>query len=200
MEHRFDTVEHSVPKSDLSLFSYEILGLVGQGGAGPHELRRMVQRNGLLDWAGESQYYVEPKRLYSLGYLTARIEPGKTRARTVYTLTEKGIRALREYAATPAELTPFKSDALVRLLIADLVGEAPTRESIAALRSEIEELSARLDESEASAEALPHRRKYLVLVIEFLRGLLKLHTGLVEKVEQELAAPSETPAPSASAS
>src|SRR5436853_1434165 len=133
---------------ELSLFSYEILGLVGRDGAGPHELRQMVRRSGLLDWAGESQYYVEPKRLYSLGYLAARIEPGKTRARTVYTLTEKGLRALREYAATPAELTPFKSDVIVRLLIADLVGEEPTRESIGALRSQVEELSTRVEEAE----------------------------------------------------
>jgi PadR family transcriptional regulator AphA len=180
---------------ELSLFSYEILGLVGRNGAGPHELRQMVRRAPLLDWAGESQYYVEPKRLYSLGYLAARVEPGKTRSRTVYTLTEKGRDALRAYARTPAELTPFKSDVLVRLLIADLVGEGPTRESISELRSAIAELSAELDECEASAEALPHRRKYLELAIEFLRGLLDLHLELVEKVEQELAAPSETPAP-----
>ena len=151
----------------------------------------MVQRSRLLDWAGESQYYVEPKRLYSLGYLAARIEPGKTRARTVYTLTQKGLEALQEYAHTPAELTPFKSDVLIRLLIADLVGEEPTRESIAALRSEIDELSARLDESEAG---------YPELVIGFLRGLLELHLELVEKVEQELTAPGEVSAPPASAS
>ena len=46
--------------ADLTLFSYEILGLVGRQWAGPHDLRRMVQRGRMLDWAGESQYYVEP--------------------------------------------------------------------------------------------------------------------------------------------
>ena len=79
---------------ELSLFSYEILGLVGRGGAGAHDLLRMAQRGRMLDWAGESQYYVEPKRLAKLGYLEARREPGKTRERTVYTLTEKGLEAL----------------------------------------------------------------------------------------------------------
>jgi DNA-binding PadR family transcriptional regulator len=87
--------------SELSLFSYEILGLVGGTGAGPHELRQMVRRGRILDWAGESQYYAEPKRLASLGYLQARKEPGKTRERTVYTLTDKGLEALREYARNP---------------------------------------------------------------------------------------------------
>src|SRR5919109_3081216 len=108
---------------DLGLFSYEILGLVGRGGAGPHDLRGMVRRGRILDWAGESQYYAEPKRLARLGYLEAHKEPGKTRERTVYRLTDKGLQALREYAQTPVLFTPLKSEPLLRLLIADLVGD-----------------------------------------------------------------------------
>ena len=84
----------------------------------------MARRGRMLDWAGESQYYVEPKRLAQLGYLDARKEPGKTRERTVYTLTEKGLEALREYARRRSRFTPLKSEPLLRLLIADLVGEA----------------------------------------------------------------------------
>jgi DNA-binding PadR family transcriptional regulator len=178
---------HSLVNSDLSLFSYEILGLVGRTGAGAHDLLRMAQRGRILDWAGESQYYVEPKRLAKLGYLEARKEPGRTRERTVYTLTDKGLKALREYARTPVRFTPLKSEPLLRLLIADLVGEGPTRESIATLREDIADLSARLDESEASAETLPHRRKYLLLVNVFLRRLLQLHLDWIDQVERELA-------------
>jgi len=172
---------------ELSLFSYEILGLVGRTGAGAHDLLRLARRGRILDWAGESQYYSEPKRLARLGYLEARKEPGKTTTRTVYTLTDKGLDALREYALTPVRFTPLKSEPLLRLLIADLVGEAPTRASIATLREDIADLSARLDETEASAELLPHRRKYLLLVIGFLRRLLDLHLEWVDEVERELA-------------
>jgi len=171
---------------DLSLFSYEVLGLVGSQGAGPHDLRAMVRRGRMLDWAGESQYYAEPKRLANLGYLEARKEPGKTRERTLYTLTEKGRKALRDYAQTPVRFTPLKSDVLLRLLICDLVGEQPTRESVAALRDDIADLVNRVAEAEAAAEALPHRRKYLLLVTGFLRRLLDLHLELVDEVEREL--------------
>ena len=185
--------------SELSLFSYEILGLIGEGGAGPHDLRRMVEHGRILAWAGEGQYYVEPKRLAKLGYLEARKEPGKTRDRTVYTLTEKGREALREWGRTPASFTPLKSEPLLRLLIADLVGEGPTRESLAALREEIADLSARLDDQEASAETLPHRRKYLLLVVEFLRKLLALHSELIDEVERDFepatAAAGDEPLP-----
>src|SRR5213592_1607331 len=109
-------MEHSQVNPELSLFSYEILGLlglVGRGGAGAHDLLRMARRGRILAWAGESQYYVEPKRLARLGYLDARKEPGKTRERTVYTLTEKALDALRAWAQTPVQVTPVKSDLLL---------------------------------------------------------------------------------------
>jgi DNA-binding PadR family transcriptional regulator len=176
--------------AELTLFSYEILGLVGREGAGAHDLRRLAKRGRMLDWAGESQYYVEPKRLARLGYLETRKEPGRTRERTVYTLTDRGLEALRDYAATPVTFTPLKSEPLLRLLIADLVGEAPTRKSLVALRADVADLQARLDDAEATAAALPHRQKYLLLVIEFLRRLLDLHLDLVDTVERELGSES----------
>ena len=174
-------------RDELTLFSYEILGLVGRTGAGAHDLLTMAKRGRILDWAGESQYYVEPKRLARLGYLEARKEPGKTRERTVYSLTDKGFEALAAYARTPARFTPVKSDPLLRLLIADLVGEGPTRESLLALREDIEDLRERLRETEAAADAMPHRRKYLLMVAAHLHRLLDLHLELVAEAERELA-------------
>ena len=180
---------HSSVNHELSLFSYEILGLVGEGGAGAHDLLRMARHGRLLDWAGESQYYVEPKRLAKLGYLDARKEPGKTRERTVYTLTAMGRHALVDYARTTVTVTPLKSEPLLRLLICDLVGEEVTRESLATLRQDLDNLHALLDESERRASELPHREKYLLLATRFLRRFLDLHTELVDDVERELAPP-----------
>jgi DNA-binding PadR family transcriptional regulator len=180
--------------SELSFFSYEILGLVGRGGAGAHDLLRLAKDGRMLAWAGESQYYTEPKRLAKLGYLAARKEAGKTRQRTVYELTDKGLDALAEYARTPVAFTPVKSDALQRLLICDLVGEDVTRASLSTLRDEIADIEARLDEAERRARELPHRSKYLLMVTGFLRELLELHGHLVEQVERDFRA---RPAPSA---
>lgn len=179
-------MSHSSVNRELTLFSYEILGLVGRGGAGAHDLLQMARRGRILDWAGESQYYVEPKRLARLGYLDARKEPGKTRERTVYTLTAKGLGALEEYARTPVTVSPLKSDALLRLLICDLVGEEVTRNSLATLRVDVADLRERLDESEEAARRYPHRAAYLQLAVDFLRRLLDLHEELVEEAERTL--------------
>jgi DNA-binding PadR family transcriptional regulator len=173
-------------RPELTLFSYEILGLVGHTGAGAHDLLQMAKRGRYLDWAGESQYYVEPKRLAKLGYLDTRREPGRTRPRTVYSLTDKGLQALRDYATTPVTFTPLKSDALLRLLIADLVGEPVTRASLITLREDIADLRTRLGDANATAEQLPHRRKYLLMVTGFIDRILDLHDELVDEAEREL--------------
>jgi DNA-binding PadR family transcriptional regulator len=185
----------NVASSELSLFSYEILGLVGREGAGPHDLLRLARRGRMLAWAGESQYYTEPKRLAKLGYLSARRAPGKTRERTVYALTDKGLHALNDYARTPVTFTPLKSDPLLRLLMCDLVGEDVTRQSMATLRDDIADIQLRLDDSERSATQLPHREKYLLLVNGFLRRVLELHLELIDQVEHELQGEPVTAAP-----
>jgi hypothetical protein len=104
----------------------------------------------------------------------------------VYALTDKGLDAVRKYARTPVSLTPVKSEALIRLLICDLVGEEVTRESMAALREDIADIARRLDAATARAHALPHREKYLRLAVGFMRQLLDLHSDLVDDVEREL--------------
>jgi hypothetical protein len=86
----------------LTLFSYEILGVVGEAGAGPHDLRAMVRRGRMLDWAGESRYYVEPKRLAALGYLEARKEPGRTPERCARSWTRTSWTTIRCPGSRPA--------------------------------------------------------------------------------------------------
>lgn len=54
------------------------------------------------------------------------------------------------------------------------------------LREDIADIEARLDDGERTAEQLPHRRKYLLLVLDFLRRYLDLHLELVDRVEREL--------------
>ena len=129
---------------------------------------------------------MEPKRLAKLGYLEARKEPGKTRERTVYTLTDKGREAVREWGETPVHFPRLQHEALVRLLAADLVGEKTTRESIDTLRGDIADLAARLDVAEAMADTLPHRRKYLMLGHSLARRMLEVHLEWLDDVDREL--------------
>ena len=58
-----------------------------------------------------------------------------------------------------------------------------------AVADDIADLRRRLEDTERTAEDLPHREKYLLLVIDFLRGLLDLHEQLVDEVERVFPAP-----------
>jgi PadR family transcriptional regulator AphA len=170
----------------LTPFSYVVLTLVGEGGAGPHDLVRMA-RSGRVYWdAADSQWYAEPKRLEALGLLTARKEPGRTRPRTHYGLTDKGRKALAAWMEEPARFPRIQHEAIVRLLAADIVGEEAVLDSLRALREEIAEISARRDAAEAIAATIPAREKYLMLNHRLARRIVQAHTDWLDEVEREL--------------
>lgn len=173
-------------RDSLTPFSYSLLVLVGRGGAGPHDLVRMARQGRIYSPWAESQYYAETKRLEKLGFLASRTEPGKTRPRTHYTLTDKAIEALREWVPQPTPFPRIQNEGIVRVLAADLVGEEPVLESLRALRADIADIRARLDVGLAVAETLPHRKKYLLLNHRLSERLLDAFSEWVDEAEQEL--------------
>ena len=171
----------------LTPTSYRVLVLVGRGGAGAHDLVRMARAGRVFQTPADSQFYAEPKRLERLGYLTSHKEPGKTRERTHYELTEKGLDALREWMKERASSPLVATDAIERLLAADLVGEGPVLESVSGMRADTQDMYAELDRSEAAAEKFPHRRKYLLLNYRLARAVLDAHLAWLDEVERELS-------------
>jgi DNA-binding PadR family transcriptional regulator len=165
-----------------------VLALVGERGAGPHDLARMM-RQGRVYWtAAESQWYAEPKRLEELGYLRSQKQPGRTKERTHYTLTAQGRKALRAWIAAPSAFPRIQHEAVVRVLAGDLGDDADVLQSLAGLRAEIAAQRDRLDEAERIAATLPHRERYLRLVRRLGTLLLDAHDRWLDEVEAELAA------------
>lgn len=172
--------------SDLTTFSYVVLALVGRGGAGPHDLVRMM-RNDPLYWAGsESQTYAEPKRLERLGYLRARKEPGLTRERTHYELTGQGLDALRAWLAEPAAFPRIYHEAVVKVMAGDLVEPEVTIASLQPLKEELAEIRARIVEGEERARAITNRTRYLDLNARLARWLVDAHEAWIAEIEAEL--------------
>jgi DNA-binding PadR family transcriptional regulator len=169
-------------RGDLTPFSYNVLVLVGREGAGAHDLVRMARQGRVYASAAESQYYAEPKRLAKLGYLDAETQPGRTRPRTHYRLTEKAYEALRAWAVEPVGFPGIPTGPIVRLLAADLVGEQPVLESLGALRADITDLLARLDVAEAVAPTLPHRERRLLANHRLARRILDAHLAWLDEL------------------
>jgi len=184
----------STRRAQLTPFSYVILALVGRKGAGPHDLVGMMRRGRLYWTAAKSHYYAEPKRLERLGYLTSRKEPGKTTERTHYDLTDLGREALCAWIAEPTSLPRIQQEAVVRLLAADLADDESVLASLEAMRLDIADASAQLDEAEALATTLPHRERYVLLVHRLGRALLNAQVAWLDEVERELGPSSRAEA------
>ena len=171
---------------DLKPFSYVVLALVGDRGAGAHDLVEMMRRGRMYWSAAESQWYAEPKRLASLGYLSARRTPGRTTDRTHYHLSARGRRALREWLARPAPFPRIQSEASVRLLAGDLVDDATIVASLTAMRAELDALDASFEQREAVAREIPERARYLLLNHGLGRRLVGVFREWLDEVEEEL--------------
>ena len=170
----------------LSPFSFVILVLVGRGGAGPHDLRRMAERGRVYWDAAPSQWYAEPKRLAKLGYLEAHKQPGRTRERTHYSLTEAGRDALAEWVRTPAPLPRIQNEPVVRLMAADLVSPAAVREGLEAMRVALDEATSGVDEGRAQLPDLPQRARLLAVNHEYAQRFLDLQREWLERAERVL--------------
>ena len=184
-------------RPELTFVSYSVLVLVGRDGAGPHDFVQMMRDGRVYQSFAPSQYYAEPKRLERLGYLSSSKAPGRTRERTVYRLTDRGREALREWLAGPCPPPTVPGEAIVRMLAADLVGEAPVRRSLLAMRAGLRELESELTAGEERASSLPHREKYLLLNHRLARRLLGVYEEWLDEVERELTdeEPASAPRP-----
>jgi DNA-binding PadR family transcriptional regulator len=176
-----------LPTHKLTPFSYAVLVLVGEGGAGAHDLVRMMREGQHVFWsAAASQWYAEPKRLAGLGFLHAEKGPGRTHARTHYTLTEAGREALREWLAEPSAFTRIQCEPVVRLLGAEYADPEAIAASLETLRAPLQQTYEALDRMADVGRELPHREGVIAINHRFARRLLDAHAAWLEEAEAEL--------------
>jgi DNA-binding PadR family transcriptional regulator len=172
----------------LTPFSYAVLVLVGEGGAGAHDLVRMMRQGQHVFWAASaSQWYAEPKRLAELGLLDAERTPGRTHERTHYTLTDAGREALREWLAQPTAFTRIQSEPVVRLLGAEFADPEALSASLDGLRAPLAEGYAALEAQQAVVEALPHRASVIGVNHRLARRILDAHAEWLEEAQAVLS-------------
>src|SRR5262249_8692116 len=146
---------------DLNNVSYVTLALIGEGGAAPHDLVDMNRRGGDIYYAvAPSRLYAEPKRLEQLGYVASTKRPGKTREKTFYTLTAKGLAALRRWALEPPAPVRIQNEAVVKLISGDIAGDDEhLAAAILTLRDELDDQEQKLLEARRRLESIPRRAR-----------------------------------------
>jgi len=130
--------------STLTPVSYLVLGWIEHSPATPYELKRKVAQSVGYFWTfPHSQLYAEPARLVELGLLEEEQEQ-RGRRRHVYSITEAGRQALRDWLREPTSEAPQIRDvALLKLFFSDsLDGENVVALAQAQERSHRERLAA----------------------------------------------------------
>jgi PadR family transcriptional regulator AphA len=164
----------------LTTTSYAVLTLVEHlGQATPYDLKQALEKSIENFWqVPHTTFYAEPDRLASGGYLALRRETGGRR-RKLYSLTEQGSDALREWAGSSDTAPPQLRDEGVLKIFA---GANP--ESVFAGRREwhlakIEELQGYLDSltgedapTQASRATLIAGLTYHRMTLEAIEGFL----------------------------
>lgn len=145
------TVQSERSKIDgarLGPSSYLVLGFIAElGPSTPYDLKRAVARSVAYFWDfPHSQLYVEPERLAKLGLLVEEQEE-HGRRRRVFSITDAGRDALREWLEAPSDAqTEVRDLGLLKLYFADLTSAERVaqmaREQIAVHRQRLAEYDA----------------------------------------------------------
>ena len=110
----------SRPGGELTTTSYAILGLLAIRPWTTYELAKQMDRSlGRLWPRAESKLYEEPKKLVAFGLARASNEMVGRRPRTIYSITARGRRALREWLATPGAPPSLESEQLLKVFFAE---------------------------------------------------------------------------------
>lgn len=108
-------------KGELTTTSFAVLAQVAVRPWSSYELAQQRVRYFRYVWPrAESAIYREAKRLASMGLIKGKKEYTGKRARTVYSITEDGKKALREWLGTPISPFSMEFEAMLRVFVAPL--------------------------------------------------------------------------------
>lgn len=162
--------------ADLNTTSYALLGLLNQHPWSAYELTQFMRVSYLRAvWPrAESRLYEGPKKLVKLGYATASSEQTGKRPRTIYSITDDGRDALREWLKSRAKDVIFEHEALLKLANAD-VGDIGDLHAIVAgigesTASDLQEMLQGFEQLADQSEQLSSDKRFIIgtLVNQFL--------------------------------
>ena len=163
----------------LTTTSFAVLALLDQfGPSTSYDIKGAIERSISNFWnLPHTTAYEEPARLAAAGYLSLDEEEGGRRRR-VYSLTERGREALREWAAGPPA-PPQLRDELILKLFAGGDPDVLVSERLAWHRVKLVELEGYLAEvGAAGEERLRASRNTLLAGIAYHRAMIEVMEGV----------------------
>jgi len=172
VSERTDT-EPAAEPIRLTGSSFAVLSLLDVlGPSSPYDLKQALEKSIENFWpVPHTTFYAEPARLARGGFLSERQESGGRR-RKLYSLTDAGRAALREWTRSPDVSPPQLRDEGVLKIFAGAVPEPILRRRVEWHRAKLAELDGYLQAVEAAADQ-PGVRASLLVGTGYHRMLLE---------------------------
>jgi DNA-binding PadR family transcriptional regulator len=127
----------TVPERPLPTTAYLLLSLLARRDYSAYELAEQGGRGVQKLWPrADRQRYNTPKRLLEDGLVTASSESTGRRSRTVYSITDAGRAALRDWLTTEVRPASLEFEGMLRVLVADSGSIDDLRRTLESIRDQ----------------------------------------------------------------
>jgi DNA-binding PadR family transcriptional regulator len=107
---------------ELNATAKVIIGMLAARPRSGYEIKRLVDHSARFFWAASyGQIYPELKRLEEAGLVAGTDASQGGRQRTVYELTDQGLRAARDWIARPPEVFETRDEGMLKLFFAGVI-------------------------------------------------------------------------------
>jgi PadR family transcriptional regulator AphA len=161
-----------------------VLGILHLGPRSGYDIKGMVDNSTRFFWgASYGQIYPELRRLAQAGLVKGESAPRGARRRTVYRLTPKGRRALRDWLRSPSVDWDIKDEGFLKLFFAGALDRDEALELVRRLRERHEHDLLRLSEVEPRAKG---HGGFPYLVLQWGIGLNRWTADWCAQLERSL--------------
>ncbi len=120
---------------ELNPTSHVILGMLGIEPMCGYDIKRLVDDSTRFFWAASyGQIYPELGRLSQAGLIAGKPDPGSSRRRTEFSLTDAGRAELDRWLAEPSRIQETRDESLLKIFFSTAGGPGTTREALEAKR------------------------------------------------------------------
>lgn len=174
----------------LTPTSYLVLGMVRLGISSGYRIKQAADHSTQNFWPTSlAMVYPELARLQEAGLLSRRSDPQGGRARSAYTITKEGEKALLAWLrSTKVAPVQIRDEAMLRLFLADALGREDQLDLIQRLRERNRRKTEELRrEIVPRAEALEAQGvRYVGVAARLSADLIEYAEGWLAKLEKEL--------------
>jgi DNA-binding PadR family transcriptional regulator len=177
--------------SSLTPTARVILGMLKLGAPTGYDIKKAIDGSTRFFWtASFGQIYPELKRLQREGLVRSKQEPRGKVKRTVYELTPKGEKALREWLTDPEDVIfEIRDESLLRLFFSDVLSEEDVLANVRMQQQVFELVLDRFREIEVEARAgVEQGLDYPYLVLRYGLDFITWARDWYVEVERRLEA------------